>query len=59
MRRLDRADMIDFLLATYEEDKDYAEQKARIEALADTELKEEYEKTMEDMYSVPDLYIDF
>ena len=51
--------MIDFLLAPYEGDKKYAEQEARLEALTDTQLKEEYEETMEKMYSEPDLYIDF
>ena len=59
MRKLDRDTMIDFLLAPYEGDKEYAEQEARLEALTDTQLKEEYEETMEKMYSEPDLYIDF
>lgn len=59
MRKLDSDTMIDFLLALYEGDKEYAEQEARLEALTDTQLKEEYEETMEKMYSEPDLYIDF
>ena len=59
MRKLDSDTMIDFLLAPYEGDKEYAEQEARLEALTDTQLKEEYEETMEKMYSEPDLYIDF
>ena len=59
MRKLDSDTMIDFLLAPYEGDKKYAEQEARLEALTDTQLKEEYEETMEKMYSEPDLYIDF
>lgn len=59
MRKLDSDTMIDLLLAPYEGDKEYAEQEARLEALTDTQLKEEYEETMEKMYSEPDLYIDF
>ena len=43
MRKLDSDTMIDFLLAPYEGDKEYAEQEARLEALTDTQLKEEYE----------------
>ena len=59
MRKLDRDTMIDFLLAPYEGDKEYAEQEARLEALTDTQLKEEYEETMEKAFSTPDLYIDY
>ena len=59
MRKLDRNDMIDFLLAAYEGDEEYADQEARLEALTDTELREEYEETMEEMNAYPDPYIDF
>ena len=55
----DRNSMIDFLLAAYEGEPEYQEQEKRLEALTDTQLKEEYEETMEKMYSEPDLYIDF
>lgn len=59
MRKLDSDTMIDFLLAPYEEDKEYAEQEARLEALTDNQLKEEYENAMEKAFSTPDLYIDY
>ena len=43
MRKLDSDTMIDFLLAPYEGDKEYAEQEARLEALTDTQCHTEYE----------------
>lgn len=55
----DRNTMIDFLLAPYKGDKDYAEQEAQLEALTDTQLQEEYEATMERTFSFPDLSIDY
>lgn len=55
----DRNTMIDFLLAPYEEDEEYADQEARLEALTDNQLKEEYENAMEKAFSTPDLYIDY
>lgn len=55
----DRNTMIDFLLTFHEGDKEYDEQEARLEALTDTQLKEEYEEAMERTFSAPDHYIDY
>lgn len=55
----DRNTMIDFLLAPYEGDGEYTDQKTRLEALTDNQLKEEYENAMEKAFSTPDLYIDY
>lgn len=47
----DRNSMIDFLLATYEGEPEYQEQEKRLEALTDTQLKEEYEAVWEKVMS--------
>lgn len=59
MKKLDRDTMIDFLLAPYEGDEEYSDQETRLEALTDTQLREEYEEALEEMNAYPDLYIDF
>lgn len=43
--------MIDFLLAAYEGEPEYQEQEKRLEALTDTQLKEEYEAVWEKVMS--------
>ena len=48
----DRNSMIDFLLAAYEGEPEYQEQEKRLEALTDTQLKEEYEAVWENVMSV-------
>lgn len=47
----DRNSMIDFLLAAYEGGLEYQEQEKRLEALTDTQLKEEYEAVWEKVMS--------
>ena len=47
----DRNSMIDFLLAAYECEPEYQEQEKRLEALTDTQLKEEYEAVWEKVMS--------
>ena len=47
----DRNSMIDFLLAAYEGEPEYQEQEKRLEALTDTQLKEEYEAVWEKVMS--------
>ena len=47
----DRNSMIDFLLAAYEVEPEYQEQEKRLEALTDTQLKEEYEAVWEKVMS--------
>lgn len=47
----DRNSMIDFLLAAYEGESEYQEQEKRLEALTDTQLKEEYEAVWEKVMS--------
>ena len=47
----DRNSMIDFLLAAYEGELEYQEQEKRLEALTDTQLKEEYEAVWEKVMS--------
>ena len=47
----DRNSMIDFLLAAYEGEPEYQEREKRLEALTDTQLKEEYEAVWEKVMS--------
>ena len=47
----DRNSMNDLLLAAYEGEPEYQEQEKRLEALTDTQLKEEYEAVWEKVMS--------
>ena len=53
--RKDRDTMIGFLLAAYEGEPEYKEQEARLEALTDEQLKEEYEEAMEALNADTDI----
>lgn len=47
--------MMDFLLAAYEGEPEYKEQEARLEALTDEQLTEEYEDAMEALTADADI----
>lgn len=51
----DRDTMMDFLLAAYEGEPEYKEQEARLEALTDEQLTEEYEDAMEALTADADI----
>ena len=51
----DRDTMIDFLLAAYEGEPEHKELEARLEALTDEQLKEEYEQAVEALTADTDI----